>query len=448
MSDENLTLCVARVSSGQDPHRPVLVQSEKPPQCPPNHILIRIDRFGFSANNITYQALGEHPHFRYFEFNDSPEAGDVSPKSHGLFPVWGFATVLKSSHPKIYEGERVYGYFAPTRYLLLPVSPADVNKHAFYVPRPHLPADRRPYNQILRCAADPQYTSDPAIEDLTMLYRPLFWTSYWCEDWLFSSNYCGGASVFLISSASSKTAFCLAYLIKKRVARGELSRNIRIVGLTSKGNVEFTQRLGHYDEVLEYGTFTSGDAFQGRRGDDRWIFVDVASNDALNQRIRSFFMAPYSPRIAACVSLGLTNLSPGDHSIDWSTNTFEASSKPDPSVPTSQFWPKFENFFMPEWLNVRKHQLPVSEIFERQNKAWAALMEDCKGWVRMERVYGGPAVKRAYEEVAQRGVGPNRGMPLSICLSNLVREVGWKPKWTVLDRRRQACRCRYRMSLS
>jgi hypothetical protein len=61
----------------------------------------------------------------------------------------------------------------------------------------------------------------PEGEDLTMIYRPLFWTAYWCEDWLHSSNYRGGVSGVVISSASAKTAFCLAYLIGKRVGVGE-----------------------------------------------------------------------------------------------------------------------------------------------------------------------------------------------------------------------------------
>jgi hypothetical protein len=77
---------------------------------------------------------------RYFDFHPVPEVGAVSSKTHGLIPVWGFGTVIVSAHPKIHEGERVYGYFAPTRYLLVPVSSDDVNKYAFYVPRPHLPA--------------------------------------------------------------------------------------------------------------------------------------------------------------------------------------------------------------------------------------------------------------------------------------------------------------------
>lgn len=62
--DTNVTLCLPRVSSGQDPHKPVLAYSPRPEEYPPNYVLVKVDRFGFSANNITYQALGEHPHFR------------------------------------------------------------------------------------------------------------------------------------------------------------------------------------------------------------------------------------------------------------------------------------------------------------------------------------------------------------------------------------------------
>ena len=61
----NITLSSPRPSSGQDPNAPIIAVSSKPIDCPPNHVIVRVDRFGFSANNVTYQALGEHPHFRY-----------------------------------------------------------------------------------------------------------------------------------------------------------------------------------------------------------------------------------------------------------------------------------------------------------------------------------------------------------------------------------------------
>ena len=62
--NENVTLCFPRHSSGQNPQKPVVVRTPKPVNLPVNHVLIKVDRFGFSANNITYQALGEAPHFR------------------------------------------------------------------------------------------------------------------------------------------------------------------------------------------------------------------------------------------------------------------------------------------------------------------------------------------------------------------------------------------------
>ena len=67
-TDANLTLCHPRISSGQNPNEPVIVRTPKPTHLLPNHILIKVGRFGFSANNVTYQALGEAPHFRLAAF--------------------------------------------------------------------------------------------------------------------------------------------------------------------------------------------------------------------------------------------------------------------------------------------------------------------------------------------------------------------------------------------
>lgn len=417
--ETNISLCSPRPSSGQNPNIPVLVVSAKPLDCPSNHVLIKVDRFGFSANNVTYQALAEHPHFRYFDFHPAPEckASSVSPKTHGLIPVWGFGTIAKSSHPKIQDGERVYGYFAPARYLLVSLSSSEVTKFSFYVSRPHLPADRRPYNQILRCSADPQYISTSTAEDITMLYRPLFWTSYWCEDWIHCSNYRAGVSHILVSSASSKTAFCLAYLIGKRIRRAEISENTNIIGLTSKGNVDFTKRLELYHEVLDYDSFTSTHSFQGGK-DSRWLYVDVAGNEKLNKRINEHFASPYTGKLVANIVLGLTNLQPSTANTTpkkLGTNPFNVSGTSDTTnTSTSAFWPREEFFFMPEWLDIRRHQIPVLEIFRLQNQAWKELMEDCTGWVELKRVYGATGVEEAYRKLSKEGLGPDKGLIWSL----------------------------------
>jgi len=193
--DLNITLCCPRHSSGQKLDGPVLVTSPRPYPTLPNHVLLKVDKFAFSANNITYQALGDDPHFRcveifqnswlgalmcysYFDFHPAPASdnGNVSPETHGLVPVWGFGTIIASTHPKIKEGERVYGYLAPTRYLLLPVA-LDVNKFSFYVPRPHLPAGelfkfvRNLFLVGLICVFRPQaLQSNPSLQDRPSIY--------------------------------------------------------------------------------------------------------------------------------------------------------------------------------------------------------------------------------------------------------------------------------------
>lgn len=401
---ENLTLCVPRASSKKNPHKPVLVRSELPDILEENYVLIKVDKFGFSANNVTYQALGEAPHFRYFDFHPAPRSGTVSPETHGVIPVWGFGTIVRSSHPRIQRGERVYGYFGPAKYLLIPVSASDVNRHNFHVPRPHLPADRRPYNQVIRCAADSQYDSSPLAEDLTMLYRPLFWTAFWCENWLDAFSY-RGADSFLISSASAKTAFCLAYLLGKRRKRS--SRAIKIVGLTSKRNLAFTRNLHLYDAVVHYDELETSKELESSVG--KWLYIDVAGNDRLNERISKHFADKKS--LVAGVQLGLTNLSPSApaaSSMRFTTNTSLST----PEAAKDSF--VMEQFFMPEWLAVQRKRLRVDEITAMQAHAWRELMRDGREWVRIVHVHGGPAIERAYREVAERGTDPTIGMVWSL----------------------------------
>lgn len=234
-----------------------------------------------------------------------------------------------------------------------------------------------------------------------MLYRPLFWTSYWCEDWLFSTKYRNAKQV-LISSASSKTAFCLAYLIRKRVAKGDLV-GIKVTGLTSKKNLAFTRGLSLYDEVFDYDSLSS---ISSQKEPQRWLYTDVAGNDLLNERIFSHF----GGGLVASIALGLTNLSPSSpdaSSTKWTTNTFGET--PSNSQPSSAL----EQFFMPEWLNVRRHQLSLAQINTLQAQAWRDLMRDCGGWVKIDRSYGGEDVKKAYEQ-ARSGLGPEKGQIWSL----------------------------------
>ncbi|KAF9653648.1 hypothetical protein BDM02DRAFT_3086927 [Thelephora ganbajun] len=406
MTNHNLTLAVPRLSSLPQPEvSSVLVSHQNLAQLPPNHVLIRVDRFGFTANNISYQALGEVPHFRYFDFHPAPDAGGVSSKTHGLFPVWGFGDIVVSNHPIAKAGERVYGYFAPARYLVLEFSTDDLNSFFYYVPRPHLPPDRRPYNQVIRCAADAQYDSDPLAEDLTMLYRPLYWTSFWCEDWLFASNYRGGAKLIFISSASSKTAFCLAYCVQTRIRNEEIPGDTRIIGLTSKRNMGFTRRLGLYHEVVSYDNINEKSFDPGVRA----VYADVAGSDELNKKL----LAIRGPIFVATIKLGMSNVTPTKLDVTnvWTKNTTLEETTGGSSSTKAL---KFETFFMVEWLAVRVKQLSVKEIVDMQIKAWKRLLVDAKSWVEITRVYGGEKVKEAYDSALKNGLRAEDGYVWSL----------------------------------
>jgi hypothetical protein len=263
--------------------------------------------------------------------------------------------------------------------------------------------DRRPYNQITRCATDVQYNSDPALEDLTMLYRPLFWTSFWCEDWLYASNYRNGAKRVVISSASAKTAFTLAYCIRRRRGKGELSADTLIVGLTSPRNLAFTRQLGLYDEVLTYDDVEALPVATGIKT----IYADVAGVDSLNDRIFKHFASTKS--LVAAIILGTSTIDPADvktiGQAQREANTFSSSA----DHANVRGRADMEVFFMVEWLARRRTELSIPQIVAMQKEAWDALLREGRTWVRIERVYGGPAVKRAYERLNKGGVGPDTG---------------------------------------
>ena len=88
-----------------------------------------------------------------------------------------------------------------------------------------------------------------------MLYRPLFLTSFWAEDWLFIAPAMpyNGAAAILVLSASTKTTFCLTYLVQKRNQPG-----VTVIGLTSKRNLAFTKGLGLYATVHTYDDVEQG----------------------------------------------------------------------------------------------------------------------------------------------------------------------------------------------
>ena len=62
---------------------------------PPDALLVRVDRFAFTANNITYAVLGDE--LKYWQLFPAPHG-------FGNIPVWGFGDVIASKHPGVAVG--------------------------------------------------------------------------------------------------------------------------------------------------------------------------------------------------------------------------------------------------------------------------------------------------------------------------------------------------------
>jgi len=78
--------------------------------------------------------------------------------------------------------------------------------------------------------------------------------------------------------------------------------NTKIIGLTSRKNVAFTNGLNLYYEVLSYDNYP-GSPLLYAKATERWIYVDVAGNENLNRNLFAHFSSPYTGRLSACIGL-------------------------------------------------------------------------------------------------------------------------------------------------
>jgi hypothetical protein len=121
------------------------------------------------------------------------------------------------------------------------VRPGRVDGRGFVDASPHRAELPPVYNGYVLTTADPAY--EVRREDMQVLYRPLFFTSFLLADKLADNGFFGAEAV-VVSSASSKTAYGTAFLLQ--------GTGPRVIGLTSPGNVAFAESLGCYDQVLPY----------------------------------------------------------------------------------------------------------------------------------------------------------------------------------------------------
>lgn len=204
------------------------------PTLADGEVLVAIDQFALTSNNVSYAISGDT--IGYWGFY--PAEGNW-----GKVPVWGCANVIQSNCDEVPVGDRLWGFFPMASHAVL--LPGNVRDDQFVDVAAHRQALPALYNSYRRTAAEPEFLRTMEVE--RCLLFPLFATSWLIYDYLVDNDFFGARQV-LIGSVSSKTGFGLAEMLHKDPAVTQ-----RIIGLTSPANVAFVDRLGCCDEIIVYG---------------------------------------------------------------------------------------------------------------------------------------------------------------------------------------------------
>ncbi|GAB5488889.1 MAG: DUF2855 family protein [Parasphingorhabdus sp.] len=323
-------------------------------------ILLQVEKYALTANNITYAAVGDG--FGYWNFFPTGDA------AWGIVPVWGFATVVGSENAEIKVGERVYGYLPMASHLV--ASPGSVSDTGFVDMAEHRQGLAIIYNQYHRLGAE-----QGGHEAERAIFQPLFTTSFLIEDFMRSSNWFG-AEALVLTSASSKTGLGLAQVAKN------LSPSIKRIGLTSAGNVDFVNQSGLYDQVLTYDQLDQADSSKPT------VSVDFAGNGKLLADIHNH----WGDNLKFSSLVGATHVEERGGGAD-----DLAGSKP-------------VLFFAPTAAESLMEKIGPVEFRARVDAEFASFVKNASNYLHVENLEGAEALQNAYLEMLANKVAPSRGL--------------------------------------
>jgi Protein of unknown function (DUF2855) len=340
------------------------------PRLNDGDLLVEIERFGLSANNITYAFLGDR--FGYWQFFPVDSAW-------GMVPVWGIGKVVETNCPQIPLGERLYGYFPMASHALLEAG--GVNSARLVDMAQHRAGLSPVYNNYTRLSNDKGY--DPSEDDVRLSLLPLYRTSFCIHDLLNDRSWCGADQVAIIS-ASSKTAIGLAYALSDDQA-GPIA-----IGLTSAKNEETLRRFDLYNDVFTY---------EGYAGLDRsrpTIIVDMSGNGELLSKLHRHL----GQRMSLSLSVGFT------HSVT--------------EQPGDGIRERSEFFFAPTHIKKRATDWGPGEFEKRSLQFWRKATERSRRWLRIEHPKGPEDVERAFHRVRRNEVSPQVAVVGSLSWAGLL----------------------------
>ena len=343
------------------------------PALAEGQVRFSVEQFALTTNNITYAVFGDG--MRYWDFFPVPSGDEWDDgRSWGRVPVWGFAVASESRNADVPVGTRVYGYLPMANTLIM--SPGRVTSTSFIDVAPHRQPMATAYNNYVKVLDDPAYLAE--LESHQMVLWPLFMTSFMIDDFIAGEGSDRpeffGASVAVISSASSKTSIGAAYLTKRRPG-------VTVVGLTSPRNREFCESLGCYDRVVEYGNEVD-------LPDGPAVYVDIAGDRNVNRAVHERYRE----------SLEYSMIVGGTH---WNVESTAGGGE----LPG----PKPQFFFAPSQIALRSKQWGKDGLDARVGEAWREFARWGGSWLRFQDTTGADAVKSLYDQMVVGSVDPRVG---------------------------------------
>ena len=338
------------------------------PQPGEGQILVAIDKFAMTANNVTYAAAGNL--FGYWQFYPTGE------DPWGKVTVWGIGEVISSQLKEIDVGERLYGLFPMSSHVLM--TPGDVTDRGFTDVVPHRQALPGLYNQYARTRSEP--VAWQVLEDQRCVFFPLFMTGYVIADLLLHSDWCG-AQQAVIGSASSKTGFSAAAFIRAAGFDGT------VVGLTGEQNAPFAEGLGCYDEVIPYPQL---EALSNQPS----VYVDIAGDVDVRSRLHRHLEG----HAVRTLLVGATHWDQFAKSVDGG------------ALPGSEP----EVFFAPAQIEKRDAEWGRGAIMSKAYAASTALVQQLAPSLVMESYSGVEACDAIWQGLLDNQISGQRGIIMSL----------------------------------
>ena len=329
------------------------------PSLEVGEVLLRVECFAMTANNVTYARLGDRlGYWRLFP------AGI----GWGRIPAWERATVSRSMVQALPAGTRVYGLVPMATHAVLTADRFSAD--GFVDAAPHRQRLPRAYNRYR--VVTPSVPVDDVDRRSTL--EPLFLLSLLTDAWLAEQPALAGADV-LFTSGSSLAAIGTAFLLRRR--------GVRVSALTSLRRHGLVTALGLYDDVLPYG-----DA--NRLVPAPTVIADLAGDDAVIAAAR----AVLGDDLVHVIRMGMSHGS----STGWSDRAASGETR----------------LFVPDLLVQRAQEWGRPELERRLATELASFSAWTEGWLQLRRSAGRHAVEAAYQRVRTGRALVSEAMVLSM----------------------------------